>query len=49
MTIWPEIDELRDYVRVLDPPVCPRPTSTLEADVHARSTCAHNEGSVDEW
>ncbi len=45
-----DLDELRDYLRVLDlPGVAPPEFISLDAKVHDHGTYIHNEGSMDEW
>jgi hypothetical protein len=45
-----DLDELRDYLRVLDlPGVAPPEFVTLDAEVTDHGTYHHNEGSMDEW
>ncbi|KQY20211.1 hypothetical protein [Rhizobium sp. Root483D2] len=44
------LDELRDYLRVMDlPGVAPPQFTTLDAEVHDHGIYIHNEGSMDEW
>jgi hypothetical protein len=49
------LDELRDYLRVMDlpgmdlPGMAPPEFSTLEAEVHDHGIYTHNEGSEHEW
>jgi hypothetical protein len=44
------LDELRDYLRVMDlPGMAPTEFTALEAEVHDHGTYTHNEGSTDEW
>jgi hypothetical protein len=45
-----DLDELRDVLRVLDPPGgAPVEFVTPDADVSDHGTYVHNEGSKDEW
>ncbi|WP_426127530.1 hypothetical protein [Pararhizobium sp. PWRC1-1] len=44
------LDELRDYLRVIDlPGVAPPELTTHDAEVHDHGTYTYNEGSADEW
>jgi hypothetical protein len=45
-----DLDELRDYLRVLElPGVAPPEFVTIDSEVTDRGSYHHNEGSMDEW
>ncbi|WP_426240142.1 hypothetical protein [Pararhizobium sp. DWP1-1-3] len=45
-----DLEELRDYLRVLDlPGAAPPELVTTDAKVSDHETYTHNEGSMDEW
>jgi hypothetical protein len=44
------LDELREYLRVMDLPGVATPEfTTRDAEVHDHGIYTHNKGSVDEW
>ncbi|KQY25942.1 hypothetical protein [Rhizobium sp. Root483D2] len=44
-----DLEELRDYLRVLDLPAAAPPEFVTDAKVSDHGTYTHNEGSMDEW